>query len=390
MSKHGMLIGSSERQGAKPAHPDWERWVVSLLGCICVVVAAWGARVVWWLARHNSHVARYLEIHARPLRLINQGVQYAAIFFLGLTLLGLIWVRWQRHVRRVRGHYLQLVTPRPTGREGMPRSTPDAPSALWDRLIATLQTASPHGLPPYLATELWGDGGGRVQWGIWLPEHVRDRREAIRRLLTADRPQARLVEAPDPLLAALQQRGDDAADGDARWYAGACLILAARDYYPLAADELAQRSVVAALRPPRPVLATGVSVIVTPAPLAWAQRVHQLVQRWRWISRYRRRFDERFKQETDAISLKAQQAHAHVCLRVHVVAQTKTAALEECRSLLLTLTASRRRYGWANHQYWQARAVRVQQVRGTALPPAGRSRAPFRPLPRLIGLFPLV
>ncbi len=228
-----------------------------------------------------------------------------------------------------------------------------------------------------------------MQWGIWLPEHMRDQREAVRRLLTADRPQARLVETPDPLLASLDARDDDTEDTGARWYASAVLILAARDYYPLPADELAQRSVVAALRPPRTVLASGVSVIVTPAPFAWARRVHQLVQRWRWVSRYRRRFDERYKQETDTISLKAQQAHARVCLRVHVVAQTRAAALRECRSLLLTLTASRKRYAWAN-QCWQAPAVRVQAVRGRRLPSAGRSRAPFRPLPRLIGVFPLV
>ncbi len=394
MSKHGVLIGSSEREGTKPVHPDQERWVVSLLGFVCLVVAWWGAPAAWWLARHNTSWARYVQTHMRPLQLINQGLQYAALSILGLTLLGLlwtllVWLRWQWHVRRVRGHYLQLVIPRPAGRDGAPRTTPDAPSALWDRLIATLQSGSPRGLPPYLATELWGDGGGRVQWGIWLPEHLRDQREAVRRLLTADRPQARLVDACDPLLVALEQRGADAEAGDSRWYASALLILAARDYYPLQVDELAQRSVVAALRPPRAVLASGVSVIVTPAPLAWARRVHQLVQRWRWISRYRRRFDEGYKQETDAISLKAQQAHARVCLRVHVVAQTKAAAMAECRSLLTTLMASRKRYGWAN-QYWQARSVRVQQVHGTELSPDGWSRAPFRSLPWLIGVFPLV
>ncbi len=348
-----MLLGSSERRGSKPRHPDWERWAVSLLGFVIVVVAWRGAPMAWWLTRHNAYWHSYVQAHLRPLQLANQGLRYAAVFFLGITALGLVWtllvwLRWAWQVRRVRGHFLQLVIPRPTGREGTSRTTPDAPSALWDRLIATLQTASGRGLPPYLATELWGDGSGRVQWGVWVPEHVRPQREAVRRLLTADRPQARLVEMPDPLLAALPPRTDDHEDPGTRWYASALLILHARDYYPLPADELAQRSVVAALRPPRTVLASGVSVVVTPAPLTWARRVHQLVQRWRWISRYHRRFDDRYKQETDAISLKAQQAHAQVCLRVHVVAQTRAAALSECRSLVTTLMASRKRYAWAN------------------------------------------
>jgi hypothetical protein len=121
--------------------------------------------------------------------------------------------------------------------------------------------------------------------------------------------------------------------------------------------------------------------------------VHQLVQRRRWCSRYRRHFDERYKQETDTISLKAQQAHARVCLRVQVIAHTRAAAQAECRSLITTLAAARARYARAT-QVWKARAVRVRRVRGPgaprALPPASRCRAPFCPLPRPLGIFPLL
>ncbi len=135
MSKHGALIGSSERRGPKPIHPDWERWIVSLLGFALVVVAWAGGPIAWWFARHNAFVARHVQAHLRLLHLMNQGFGYAALAVLGITLLGLlwtllVWVRWQRAVRRVHGDYLQLVTPRPTGREGTPRTTPDAPSAL--------------------------------------------------------------------------------------------------------------------------------------------------------------------------------------------------------------------------------------------------------------------
>ena len=403
MSKHGGgLFSSSETRagalGAKPTHPDWERWVVAFLSLLVVMVAVGGPRIAWWLTRHNARWDHYVRTHLRTLRLIRQGFDYGAWFFVGITVLGLLWaligvLRWRRRVRRVRGDYLQLVIPRPRdARDGASKPNPEAPYVVWDRLIATLQTAKGRGLPPYLAAELWGDRSGRVQWGAWLPEHLRPQREAVRRLMTAERPQARLVEAPDPLMTALAPPSTDdtdAQDTGARWYAGAVLILHARDYYPLLADGLAQRSLVAALRPPRVVLRSGISLIVTPAPFAWARRVHQLVQRWRWTSRYHRRFDERYKQETDEISIKAQQAHARVCLRVHVVALTRAAAQAECRSLLTTLTTSRKRYAHAS-QYWQARAVRVRRVQGTHVPPEGRSRAPFRPIPRLIGLFPFM
>jgi hypothetical protein len=398
MSKNsGMFFGSSETKGAKPPHPDWERWVVAAISFVVVVAALWGPRVAWRLARHNARWDHYLRTHLRPLRQLHQGLVYGAWFFVGLTALGLLCALlvalvWRWRVRCLRGQYLQLVVPRPQGREGNARANPEAPYVSWDRLIATLQEAGGRGLPAYLATELWGDGSGRVQWGVWLPAHVQRQREAVRRLMTAERPQARLVDAPDPLLAALQTAGtarDAEETSGARWYASALLILAARDYYPLLEDGLAQRGLVAALRPPRAVLASGVSVIVSPAPFAWARRVHQLVQRWRWISRYQRRYDERYKQETDAISLKAQQAHARVCLRVHVVATTKAAAQAECRSVITTLTSSRKRYARVT-QRWRARQVRVRPVRGTTLPAAGRNRAPFQSLPRLMGLFPFV
>ncbi len=396
MSKgSGILLGSSETRGAKPSHPDWERWVVSFVGLLVVLVGFGGARGAWWLVRLHPNAEHYVRPYLEPLRMIGQGVRYGAWFFVGLTGLGLLWallmwLHWRRQLRCVRGQYLTLVIPRSQhARETTSRTNPEGPSALWDRLIGTLQDASARGLPPYLASELWGDGGGRVQWGVWLPDHMTPQREAIRRLMTAERPQARLVDAPDPLLVALGAGEDDAGDSGERWYASAVLILRARDYYPLAHDDLGLRSLVAALRPPRTVLASGVSVIVAPAPWSWARRVDQLVQRWRWTSRYRRRFDERYKQETDAISLKAQQPHARVCLRVHVIAHTHAAAHAECHSLITTLAAGRARYGWAI-QAWKAHAVQVRRVRGLDVPPAGRCRAPFCPLPRPLGVFPLM
>jgi hypothetical protein len=389
------ILGSTERKARKPRHPDLERWAISVAGLATVLIGFWGPPVAWWLLRLHAAAEHYVQAHLRPFSLLRQGLAYGAWFFVGLTVLGLVWALVtaalrHRRVGRIHGQYLQLLIPRPQGgREGTRRSNREAPFLFWDRLIATLQTTRHGTVPPYLAAELWGDESGQVQWGMWLPAHVGAHRDAVRRLLTAERPQARLVEMPDPLRHALDKRPDDPADPGTRWYAGAHLTLHARDYYPLLEDTLSQRSLVAALRPPRAVLASGASVIVTPAPAGWAERVHQLVQRWRWVSRYERRFDERYKQETDEISLKAQQAHARVSLRVHVVAQTRDAALRECRSLVTTLTTSRKRYAHAR-QYWQARWMTVRAVHGARLPGSGRARAPFRPLPRLIGMFPVV
>ncbi len=391
----GVLLGTTETKALKPYHPDQERWIVSLLGCVTTLLGFWGAPVAWRLIRMEAHVERYVQAHLSVFSLLRQGLWWGAWFFVGITIFGAVWavctyVWWHVRFRRVEGQYHQVVMPRPQGtREGSPKSNPQAPYLFWDRLIATLQTARRGKAPPYLAAELWGDDSGRVQWGIWLPEHMREQREPVRRLMTAERPQARLVDAPDPVIEALRKRPDDIADAGARWYAGVQLILHAPDYYPLLEDTLGQRSLVAALRPPRDVLASGISVIVTPAPTSWARRVHQLVQRWRWVSRYRRRFDDQYKQETDAISLKAQQAHARVSLRVHVVAQTRAAARAECRNLVTTLTTSQKRYVHAR-QYWQARRTRVTAVHRRGLPVGGRVRAPFRPLPRLIGMFPFV
>jgi len=389
------VLGGAERTMRKPHHPDAARWVISGIGFVTVLIGFWGPSVAWWIIRRFGPAEHYVQTHLRPFTLLRQALAYGAWFFVGMTVLGLVWAgvaaaHWHWRAGRVRGQYLQLAIPRPqSGRESIGRSNREAPCVFWDRLIATLQTTRAGRVPPYLAAELWGDQSGRVQWGMWLPEHVGEHREAVRRLVTAERPQARLVETPDPLREALGKRLDDPEDPGTRWYAGAELILHAQDYYPLLEDTLSQRSLVAALRPPRAVLRSGVSLIVTPAPTGWAKRVHQLVQRWRWVSRYRRRLDERYKQETDAISLKAQQAHARVSLRIHVVARTRAAALEECRSLLTTLTTSRRRYAHAR-QYWQARRIEVQALHGARLPGSARARAPFRPLPRLIGIFPFV
>ena len=394
MSKRHGLFGDSEKRGMKPPHPDWDRWVVACFGFAVVVIGLWGPPLAWWLTRRSTQWERFVQTHLRPLSMIRQGLEYGVLFFLGVTVLGavwtaVVWTRWWWRLRRLDGQYLTLVIPRPQHRRATTHANPEASSLLWDRLIATLQLTRQRGMPPYLAAELWGNAGGRVEWGVWLPDHVGAQRDVVRRLLTADRPQARLVDAPDPLTAALLRRDEEREDTGTRWYASAVLILHARDYYPLLDDALTQRSLVAALRPPRAVVARGISVIATPAPDAWAQRVSRLVERWRWEGRYTRRFDERWKQETDEISLKAQQAHARVCLRVHVIAHTRSAAMEECRTLVTTLTTSRKRYRRAR-QYWQPRRVSVHQVRGTRLPPAGRVRAPFRPLPRLMPLFPFV
>jgi hypothetical protein len=154
-------------------------------------------------------------------------------------------------------------------------------------------------------------------------------------------------------------------------------------------DALALRSLVAALRPPRTVIASGVSVIATPAPGRWATRIHRLLQRWRWEARGASVTDKRRTQELDDISLKAQQAHARACLRVHVVAHTRAAALHECRSLLTIVRTSRKRYADAS-QCWQPGRVRVCQIHGDRLRADSRVRAPFRPLPRVWPLFPFV
>ncbi len=121
----------------------------------------------------------------------------------------------------------------------------------------------------------------------------------------------------------------------------------------------------------------------------WARRVDQLTQRWRWTSRHQRRWDERYRQEIDDISLKAQQAHAWTCLRVHVVAHTREAAMTECQSIVTSLTTSRRRYKHAS-QHWQVRLSRVERVEQRGVPAPARCRAPFPPLPRLIAMFPFI
>ncbi len=382
-----------EKHGAKPPHPDLARWIVACVGFVVVTVGLWGAPAAWWLARHNAHWADVVHQRLPMFSMIHQGLKYGAVGWLCLTGLGfvwtaLVWTHWHWRVGRVRGHYLTVVIPRPQRRRGTGMN-PEASALLWDRLIATLHTSAPYGMSPYLATELWGDASGRVAWGVWLPDHIHTQREVVRRLMTAERPEARLVDAADPLVGALRRRDEDPDDAGTRWYAGALVILRARDYYPLPDDALALRSVVAALRPPRTVFASGVSVIVTPAPHGWAARVHRLVRRWRWEARSASSLDERRKQEIDDISLKAQQAHAWVSLRVHVIAHSRAAALHECRGLLTTLTTSRKRYADVS-QFWQPRRVRVWQIHGTRLPAGGRARAPFRPLPRLLPLFPFI
>ena len=380
---------------AQPSHPDYGRWCMALFSCAVVVIGFWGASLAWWLLAYHAGAEQYVRSHLPTFQLIHRCLWYAALGFSVMTGLGIGWAgvkigRWLWRMRDLQGQYLALVIPRPQGSRGVgARTNPEAPYVLWDRLIATLQAVPRQDSPPYFATELWGDASGRVRWGIWLPDHVRPQRDAVRHLIIAERSEARLVDAPDPLDAALDVQPDDPDDDGVRWYARALLTLRARDYYPLLQDGLAHGSVVAALRPSRMVVASGVSLIVMPAPVDWARRVDQLTQRWRWTSRHQRRWDERYRQEIDDISLKAQQAHAWTCLRVHVVARTREAAESECQSIVTSLTTSRRRYKHAR-QHWQVRLSRIERVEQRGVPAPARCRAPFPPLPRLIAMFPFI
>ena len=95
------------------------------------------------------------------------------------------------------------------------------------------------------------------------------------------------------------------------------------------------------------------------------------------------------ERETDLISAKVQQAHAYVVLRVHVVATSADAARAECAALATTLAAGRQRYG-AVEQRWRRGKIAVCAVTASTLPRSARVRTPFRPMPRLCGLFPFV
>jgi hypothetical protein len=236
-------------------------------------------------------------------------------------------------------YYVRLVScdpERATG--GSTNTNADAPFVFWDRLLTIVQRATRKKANAYLSVELWGNTSGRVSWSMYLPRMMESERDAVRRLIITQRPQARVVEVSDPLDEALRLDRDNPGDAGTRFYASALLNLAARDYYPLPTDGLTLPTLVSTLRPRTNVMASGVSVIATPERYLWAKRVNQLVQRWLWISRYHRKFDERWKTETDVISMKAQQTHARLCVRVQVIAKTRAAAIAERDALVTACT----------------------------------------------------
>lgn len=389
------LLGGGNRE-RKPPHPDLLRWSSAIAGLVVMLLALGGPSVVRLVVRLHPMISQFVQAHARLIHAINTTLSYVALGWCMVTLIGLLWTLlslliWRYYrVPRLRGSYWAVVLPRPQGGRGAAtNSNPDSPHVFWDRLLQLVRAAGQRNKHAYLAMELWGNAGGRVQWGMWIPEHLADQREPIRRLITADRPQARLVAMPDPLLAAFEPAVDDTNDDGARWYTSTLLTLSTRDEYPMLADGLSLASTVAALRPPTGVCASGVSLIVMPAPAVWVRRVERLVQRWRWIGRYGRRYDERWKDETDDISIKAQQAHARVCLRVQVIAHSRTAAERECRSIVETLSSSRKRYAYGRIQGWSARNHARGSASNRRLPVDIAVRAPLPSYPRLLPFFPL-
>jgi hypothetical protein len=389
------LIGGNHGD-PKPRHPDAPRWTLALCGCVLMLIAWWGPSIVTFASRLHPRIHQFVTDQARWFDVVSNAAVYGAGTWLGLTALGLIYalacaVFWRRYrVPKIRGSYHAIVLPKPqVGRAAATNTDPQSPHVFWDRLVGLIAAGHRRKEHPYLALELWGNPGGRVQWGMWIPDQLADQREPLRRLITADRPQARLVAAADPWEAALDQARDDLNDDGARWYSSALLTLATRDYYPLLADGLSLASTVAALRPSRDVYASGVSLVVMSAPAAWGRRLDQLVRRWRWHGRNGRRDDGRWKQETDEISIKAQQAHARTCVRVQVIARSQQAAERECRAIVQTLTSSRKRYGSGWEQGWSVRRRQRGRAHAGSLPADLRVRAPVPALPRVWPLFPL-
>ena len=181
-----------------------------------------GRGALSWLVRLHPWSEYQLMLHRAAWDRAWLWLWYAAIAVLVVVGMAVTWcvavaVLWQWRFRAVKGQYLELVMPRPVGSSATRTAQPQATAVFWDRLVATLQDVRRGGVPAYLASELWGDASGRVRWGIWLPTHLVAHREPIRRLITAQRSDARLADAVDPLLAALSV-GDGADDGE-RWYA---------------------------------------------------------------------------------------------------------------------------------------------------------------------------
>ncbi len=358
MSKRGAgtiddLLNAGEKAGEKPYHPDASRWTLAILNFFVCLLGLTGEHMVAFIERSSESFQRSMLDHGASIYRLADYLWYASFALLSMiacmTCIGIparMWW-WRRSMRTFRGKYMVVVMPRPEGTTGTSMNTnPDAPFVFWDRLLTIVQHANNKRSNAYLSVELWGNSSGRVRWGMYLPKMMEAERDAVRRLITADRPQARLVEVNDPLDEALRLDPDDPRDTGIRFYASAILNLGARDYYPLPTDGLTLPTLVSTLRPRTDVMASGVSIIATPELYLWAARVNQLVQRWSWMSRYRRKFDERWKAETDAISIKAQQAHARVCVRVQVIAKTREAAIAERDAVVTALGSSEKRYSF--------------------------------------------
>lgn len=392
-----MFLGSKHEQRApKPRHPDYDRWMLGFFTLMIVLAALFGDAGLRAIERADKQLARSMLDYAALLAAVMQGVRWTAGGIVALLVVQVVWVCglhpvvYRMRLQRTRGHYEGIILPKPdTARRTVGGSSnPDAAHAYWDRVIGMLHNAATPGTTPYLAAELWGGPTGRVRWGYYLPDSIATERLTLRGLITANRDTARLVPQPDPFLAALTARPEDASDMGTRYLACALLQLGAPDYLPLVHDGLMLPGLAAALQTGREVEAAGVSVIVSPAPATWARRVHMLVDRWRWIMRYRRSHDTRWREEIDTISLKVQQPHARCCIRVQVIARTKGAAETRCRAVCSTFTANRKRHRrWT--QGWAIKQRRSMRITGGRLPLAWQRRAPMRVLPGMLPLFPL-
>ena len=365
-----------------PAHPLLMRWV---WGCInlflvelafCAPLAGRGLlRLMPDLALAVTPYERWLPWVDWALWAVGMVILLATWIQLALVLV-LLWC-WGRTLRRMMGTYHAVILPKPTGRVSHVAPTAQA-APLWERIVAAIEHAP---APAYLATELWGDASGRVGWGVWLPDALHAERPTLQRLITAERPQARLATAPDPLAQSLEAEG-------AAWYAGATLELAAFDHYPLKADPLALPTLAAALRPQGGVIACGVSLIVRPTPRSWSRAVRIKAQRR--VAKVRRLGDRQQTALAEVIQTKAVQPAARTLIRVHVVAATQALAEAERGTLIQTLMANEGRYTQYLTQRWRVTERIVVEVGAKRVPRQWCVRAPRCPLPLLWPLVPLV
>ncbi len=362
-------MGFDKARGNKPAHPDAPRWILAIISLVVVLIGIFGASMVEAVERNSVSFQAYMLERSTAVNKLVWYFQMAAMGIGLLTAIGYVlipvrWWWWRKTIRGFSGEYMAVVLPRPDGKTTSTSNNPDAPFVFWDRLFKIIGRAKNKSSNAYLAAELWGSGSGRVQWAFYLPSTLQTEREAIRRLITAERPQARLVTMPDPLEKALSLDPSDPNDTGERYYAGAVLNLRTRDFYPLPVDGLMLPSLVSTLRPRTGVLRSGVSVVVSPASYLWARRVNQLVQRWLYHS-HDYKWDQRFGEETKDIRMKVQQNHARTCVRVQVIATTKDGAVAERDALITSLESSERQYSLTS-QSLKVRKKIVLQLRKPA------------------------